>query len=78
MDEREYREQPVAQPTGQWMVPSDRMILHRYKSMEHFDSVLENGFRAARAEDHERREGRASKPTREYEMEEMQLEVLKA
>lgn len=56
MDEREYREQPVAQPTGQWMVPSDRMILHRYKSMEHFDSVLENGFRAARAEDHERRE----------------------
>jgi hypothetical protein len=39
MDEREYRDQPVAEPLGQWMVPSDRMVVRRYKNLDHLASM---------------------------------------
>jgi hypothetical protein len=67
MDEREYREQPVVRPSGQWMIPSDRMVLRRYKRLKHFEDILDDGFRAAKADTYEKLEGRASPPTREYE-----------
>jgi len=73
MDEREYRDQPVAEPLGKWMVPSDRMVVRRYKNLDHLESILENGFRAQKADEYEELEGRASPPTLRHEEENWEL-----
>lgn len=49
------------------MIPSDQMIIRRYKPLRHFADTLENGFRAGRADGYEEREGQASEPAREHE-----------
>ena len=49
MDERNFRPSPVVQPTGPWMVPSDRMVVRRYKPLRYYDSVFQDGFRASKA-----------------------------
>jgi len=49
------------------MVPSDQMIIRRYKPLRYFDDTLENGFRAGQAQGYEEREGQASVPAREHE-----------
>lgn len=73
MDEREYRDQPVANPVGQWMVPSDRMVVRRYKNLDYLESILEKGFRAQKADKYEELEGRASPPTLKHEEENWEL-----
>ncbi len=55
------------------MVPSDRMILRRYKNLDYLESILENGFRAQKADEYEDFEGRASPPTLQHEEENWEL-----
>jgi hypothetical protein len=77
MDEREFREQPVVMPESQWMLPSDRMILRRYKDLDYLDTILRNGFRAQKADKYEELEGRASPPTLDHEEENWELNGVK-
>ena len=49
------------------MIPSDQMIIRRYKPLQYFADTLEDGFRAGQADGYEEREGQASKPAREHE-----------
>lgn len=49
------------------MIPSDRMVIRRYKPLKYFADTLENGFRAGQAAGYEEREGQASQPARERE-----------
>ena len=77
MDEREFREQPVVMPQSQWMLPSDRMILRRYKDLDYLDTILRNGFRAQKADKYEELEGRASPPTLDHEEENWELNGVK-
>ena len=49
------------------MIPSDQMIIRRYKPLCHFDDTLRNGLRPGQAEEYEKREGQVSKPAREHE-----------
>lgn len=58
---------------GQWMVPSDRMVVRRYKKLNYLESILENGFRAQKADKYEELEGRASPPTLKHEEENWEL-----
>ena len=58
---------PVTGKDTEWMIPSDQMIVRRYKPLRHFADTLENGFRAGHAEGYEEREGQASEPAREQE-----------
>lgn len=73
MDEREYRDQPVAYSVGQWMVPSDRMVVRRYKNLDYIKNILQKGFRAQKADKYEELEGRASPPTVQHEEENWEL-----
>lgn len=52
---------------AEWMIPSDQMIIRRYKPLKHFPDTLEDGFRAGQADGYEGREGQASDPAREHE-----------
>lgn len=74
MDEREFRPAPVASPTGQWMVPSDRMIVRRFKNLDYLTDIVEEGFRAKKADDYEKLEGRASPATLRHEEENWELQ----
>ncbi|MFY4814882.1 hypothetical protein ACOJIV_19630 [Haloarcula sp. AONF1] len=58
---------PVTGKDTEWMIPSDQMIIRRYKPLQYFADTLENGFRAGQAEGYEEREGQASEPAREHE-----------
>jgi hypothetical protein len=58
---------PVTGKNTEWMIPSDQMIIRRYKTLRHFADTLENGFRAGQAEGYEQREGQTSEPAREHE-----------
>ena len=58
---------PVTGKSSEWMIPSDQMIIRRYKPLRYFESMLENGFRAGQAKGYEEREGQASQPARERE-----------
>ncbi|WP_137694559.1 hypothetical protein [Halorubrum sp. SP9] len=58
---------PVTGKNTEWMIPSDQMIIRRYKPLRHFADTLENGFRAGQAEGYEEREGQASEPARDHE-----------
>ena len=60
---------PVAYKNMEWMIPSDRMVLRRYKPLEYFSDTLENGFRAGQAAEYEAREGQVSEQAREAERE---------
>jgi hypothetical protein len=57
----------VAGTHTDWMVPSDRMVIRRYKPLEYFADTLENGFRAGQADGYEAREGQVSQPARARE-----------
>lgn len=57
----------VTGENSEWMIPSDQMIIRRYKPLRHFASTLEDGFRAGQADGYEKREGQASEPVREHE-----------
>jgi len=41
---------PVTGKNTEWMIPSGRMIIRRYKPLRHFADTLENGFRAGQVE----------------------------
>jgi len=58
---------PVTGKNTEWMIPSDPMIIRRYKPLRHFEDTLRNGFRAGQADGYEEREGQASEPAREHE-----------
>lgn len=58
---------PVAGTHTDWMVPSDRMVVRRYKPLEYFSDTLENGFRAGQADGYEERESQVSQPARARE-----------
>lgn len=58
---------PVAYKNMEWMIPSDKMVLRRYKPLRYFSDTLENGFRAGQAEGYEAREGQVSERAREAE-----------
>lgn len=51
----------------EWMIPSDQMVVRRYKPLRYFESMLEEGFRAGQADEYEELEGQASEPAREHE-----------
>lgn len=76
MDEREFRPSPVANPTGQWMLPSDRMVIRRFKNLDHLDKILQNGFHAKKADEYEKLEGRASPATLQQEEKHWELKGL--
>ena len=58
---------PVVGKNTEWMIPSDQMIIRRYKPLGYFAATLEDGFRAGQADEYEKREGQASEAAREYE-----------
>ena len=58
---------PVTGKNTEWMIPSDQMVIRRYKPLRHFADTIENGFRAGQADGYEEHEGQASEPAREYE-----------
>lgn len=58
---------PVAYKNMEWMIPSDKMVLRRYKPLRYFSDTLENGFRAGQAAGYEAREGQVSERAREAE-----------
>lgn len=58
---------PVAYKNMEWMIPSDRMVLRRYKPLRYFSDTLEKGFRAGQAAGYEAREGQVSERARETE-----------
>lgn len=67
MTSRESPRRPVTGKNTEWMIPSDQMIVRRYKPLRYFADTLENGFRAGQADEYEEREGQASAPAREHE-----------
>ncbi len=74
MDEGKFRPGPVANPTGQWMLPSDRMVIRRFKNLDYMGKILRKGFRAKKADEYEKLEGRASPATLQHEEEHWELE----
>lgn len=58
---------PVTGKSTEWLIPSDQMVIRRYKPLRYFADTLNDGFRAGQADGYEEREGQASVPAREHE-----------
>jgi hypothetical protein len=70
MDATDVRTAPVVFPASIWMLPSDRMVIRRYKPVEYFSDTLQDGYRAKQAGRYDDIfEGRATARTRRAEEE---------
>jgi len=70
MDATDVRDAPVAFPASIWMLPSDGMVIRRYKPIEYFSDTLQQGYRAKQAGKYDDIfEGRATPQTRRAEEE---------
>lgn len=68
MDATDVRDAPVVFPASIWMLPSDRMVIRRYKPLEYFSDTLQQGYRAKQAGRYDDIfEGRATAQTRRAE-----------